>query len=624
MIHTHGRLLLSLLVGLWCLAGNAATARAYNSDTHSRLAELAVRSMSEIDHARLPVPPGEGALFAQYLAAIQGAPEKLVLLRTGLPRRQGDGTSIESGGAYPFGDNHSACELYGDDEDTLDLMKVEEFRILDLRYLPVPENSCQLVPALRGRAEVDNLEFDAEGIPVDPGALQRRVLELTLGVHGIAVDHHLHDTTLWFRPTNAGVSPVGIGVEASSRIWDAGVGTLLLPFVCFYNAVFEDGCDFDDSYDLARQYNPVDYIQGWFPGIGNIQESDYTTLWHFLHVDDPDPEFNDVRGMRHERAGPSMVPGAVDVVITAATFASGMSLKARSANGTTQYGQYDRVHRTWQQWQAHPIGVTEFSPIQHLARYGWERFIDGGAVNSGHLAWPLHALGDAAAPHHVVGTTAWGHRPFEDLVDHDQEDFLPSRSASAQTQQLERVALKGFHWWKLFRTNQDVSSLVVELALDTRDKVLDQDDWAYFDPASTLYHTAGAGAGEALYDFAVMDDGVREATQDILEESSGAQLAFLAVAATHVGSGPPRADVDCPTGQTFSVQLSQPGCTATPSPAPPRESIEDAGVDSISGPETTDGGALDGGACEQPCNIELPCPSGMTCLAGCCRFTDPR
>jgi hypothetical protein len=91
-----------------------------------------------------------------------------------------------------------------------------------------------------------------------------------------------------------------------------------------------------------------------------------------------------------------------------------------------------------------------------------------------------------------------------------------------------------------------------------------------------------------------------------------------------VGSGPPRADVDCPTGQTFSVQLSQPGCTATPSPAPPRESIEDAGVDSISGPETTDGGALDGGACEQPCNIELPCPSGMTCLAGCCRFTDPR
>src|SRR5687768_2262778 len=432
MKNQHFRLLLSLLIGAWWFASGARTARAYNPDTHSRLAELAVRTMSEIDHGALPVPPGEAALFAQYLAAIQGAPDKLLLLRTGLPRRQGDGSSIEEG-RYPFGDNHGVCALYDDAQDTLDLTKVEQFRIMDLRYLPVPEDSCQLIPALRGNADVDNLRFGPDDRPVDASALQRRVLELTLGVHAVATDNHLHDTTLWFRPTNAGVTPLGIGVEASSRIWNAGVGTLLLPFVCVYNAVFGDGCDFDDSYDLARQYNPVDYIQGWIPGIGNIQESDYTTLWHFLHVDDPFPEYNDVRGMRHERAGPSMVPGAVDVVITAATFASGLSLKARSSNGTTQYGQYDRVHRTWQQWQAHPIGVTEFSPIQHLARYGWERFLDGGAVNSGHLAWPLHALGDAAAPHHLVGTTGWGHRPFEDLVDHDQEDFLPARSASAQT-----------------------------------------------------------------------------------------------------------------------------------------------------------------------------------------------
>ena len=52
MKNQHFRLLLSLLIGAWWFATGARTARAYNPDTHTRLAELAVRTMSETE--RLP------------------------------------------------------------------------------------------------------------------------------------------------------------------------------------------------------------------------------------------------------------------------------------------------------------------------------------------------------------------------------------------------------------------------------------------------------------------------------------------------------------------------------------------------------------------------------------------
>src|SRR5690554_6795129 len=70
-------------------------AHAYNAKTHSRLTELAVRSMSEVDHGSLEVPSDDPELFTEYLAAIQAVPAKLILLKTGLPRRQGDGSVLE-------------------------------------------------------------------------------------------------------------------------------------------------------------------------------------------------------------------------------------------------------------------------------------------------------------------------------------------------------------------------------------------------------------------------------------------------------------------------------------------------------------------------------------------------
>src|SRR6185503_4466856 len=97
-------------------------------------------------------------------------------------------------------------------------------------------------------------------------------------------------------------------------------------------------------------------------------------------------------------------PGAVDVVIGAGAQVAGISLNALSSDGDNRYGQYDEVGRLFPEWQAHTVGMLEFSPLHNLARYGWEKFTSGGGSDSSALAWPLHAIGDAVAPQHVVGS----------------------------------------------------------------------------------------------------------------------------------------------------------------------------------------------------------------------------
>jgi len=60
------------------------------------------------------------------------------------------------------------------------------------------------------------------------------------------------------------------------------------------------------------------------------------------------------------------------------------------------------------------------------------------------LAWPLHAIGDVCAPHHVVGTTSWGHRPFEEIVDHHEPSFIPEFDTDDAGTQLRSIVMKGF------------------------------------------------------------------------------------------------------------------------------------------------------------------------------------
>lgn len=70
--------------------------------------------------------------------------------------------------------------------------------------------------------------------------------------------------------------------EWLSKGWKYGAGALAAPFKCAYDALFGDGCDFSSGFDLADEYNPVTYVDGWIPGYGTHTSKDYTGIWHFM------------------------------------------------------------------------------------------------------------------------------------------------------------------------------------------------------------------------------------------------------------------------------------------------------------------------------------------------------
>jgi hypothetical protein len=85
------------------------------------------------------------------------------------------------------------------------------------------------------------------------------------------------------------------------------------------------GCDIDDAFELANESNPVDYVEGWIPGFGELRSAeDYAGLWHFINVDADGVFFNDVPGMIYHHAGPDY-PGIMDIVVMAGADFSGLS-----------------------------------------------------------------------------------------------------------------------------------------------------------------------------------------------------------------------------------------------------------------------------------------------------------
>ncbi|HVJ18559.1 MAG TPA: hypothetical protein VM686_24230, partial [Polyangiaceae bacterium] len=228
---------------------------------------------------------------------------------------------------------------------------------------------------------------------------------------------------------------------------------------------------------------------------------------------------------------------------------------------------------------------------------------------------------------HVVGTTSWGHRPFEEIVDHHEPSFIPEFDTDDAGTQLRSIVMKGFSWWLQFRQGEDMEALVEALAQQTRDKVAAEGDWAYQDWASVVWQTYNAAgtsnrAAEAQYDTSGHLDDIRE----LLEDAAGASLAVLTVAASKAATNP-MGDIKCPAGTEFQLDpahYDNPAphgrCSAPPPPPAPPTDLADAGVgvvgDAGSAAPTCDAGS--------PCSDDSTCPeSAPYCLGGCCSDYPP-
>jgi hypothetical protein len=95
-------------------------------------------------------------------------------------------------------------------------------------------------------------------------------------------------------------------------------------------------------------------------------------------------------------------------------------------------GHPDSVIRSASQWETATGAHIDYTPVDNLAMWGWKEFKakkvdDDPAVAADaapRLGWALHALGDATVPMHVVGTTGFGHRPYEESFDNRWEQLV--------------------------------------------------------------------------------------------------------------------------------------------------------------------------------------------------------
>src|SRR5262249_30235191 len=150
------------------------------------------------------------------------------------------------------------------------------------------------------------------------------------------------------------------------------------------------------------------------------------------------------------------------------------------------------------EWELAPMGHIVFSPVDNLGLYGWKGFVeDPSAHVAKSLGWPLHAIGDSVAPHHVTGTTGYGHRPYEDSAEQNWNRILYQDLATipevrvAQYQQLRRIIEHGFAYWQIMNDLRashpggplqavPIRSFVTRIAQDTYVETTEPDgspDW---------------------------------------------------------------------------------------------------------------------------------------------------
>lgn len=616
-------------------------ASAFNEDTHRRIVEFSVDAMSTRTGTRPATPAGvTEAQWTAFLDQMQNALDELSRLHTGLT------------GAYK-----GAYERDTDDARAkpvpIDLIVPGsyEFNVpADCNYhvrVVAPPYTQSREYNLLNAANIPIKDFpytveDQYGPCVYklPAGDRTAGLGEVLGWHAASVDWRELDTSLWARPTNAGV--FGLIQEAETRAFETIGGAFAYPFVCLARALQGKGCHFNEAIDVARHVNVLELVEGLVPGIGPFDSDVTTGMWHFIDVDATWNRFNDTRGLFYENAGPGHIPGAFDVGIMAAFDLAGLTIEPYRATGPKRYGKYDRFSRNAVTWESHNVGHTEFSPVSNLATYGWDQF-DG--TDAAALSWPLHAIGDAAAPQHVAGTTGWGHRPFEDAVDRIRYSLLPRAKDTSFAAIRDRILANAYNRSKGFGTNQSIAEFVIREARVTRDIARADNDWVFDDVASDKY----------LEPLQHVDSiqGYRDhpaRLQPFVEHAVAHTIAFLIRASSRMKPNLPGIDQEtlCLPNQYFTGE--EPGCANGTAPGTSSQS-EPLGVESVScagggGPCTVTGDCCSGLTCSgatstnygtcstivtpppDDCGSSAHCPAGnectgtTACVSGCCKPVD--
>jgi hypothetical protein len=592
MIRAQNKRFLACL-GVALVISPAAPARAYNSGTHFRIASFAWQTMRMASDAELrnhvPFelrPTGTSFSFPDERrdceigeARCAGSTEdsyRAFLHELGASRRRLNelAPAVPDAGRITVTGKRSEPDHIKDEgpcHATPEAARVGAFQWkIGGAYHPaimangeyVASSSCSLQDApWSGLYRAGTHSTRGLSLPDDGKAFQGRVF----GYHAQQPDNLWGDTLFRTSPV---FGPV-LGVAA--QVVDGFLGFLFIAAACAAALVVSFfGGDVDECVAEGLAAADSVSVERWLkkvlPGWDGEPSGDLVGVWHFIRPNDAG-FFNDAPGLDYAHAGPgNNGPGALDQAIRLASGILWLRLNANTSDGEDHYfistnedGQEPSRPREDYYDQA-LVADLEFEPLDNLAQYGWARFRESAAAgkwSAEGLAFPLHALGDASVPQHAVGSTAYGHRPYEDWVDfnlselllescRDDDAFSPRACSDSflrlQIAQARRVLQWAHYFHSKTSSDEGVRKLTTLVAKETLSLVGDRPDaWPFCDACSTAYflddpdESLVQKAGVSLVELGLPSKSAatgryhenREDIRRLVEMSVGATIALL-------------------------------------------------------------------------------------------------
>ena len=525
-----------VLMALLLLPGLAS---AHNYEVHRDMTEMSYEIMILVGddlgkppHERRITRPADitPADWEAFLKDVDQARRKLQLLKNGLPLAKSavcerDGSNVGTGWAF---------------EQPNVNKQLKDTRAVALDYKT--GSDCGVEFNFKPTGIYAELNKDPRtGVPDASGEI--------LGFWAADIDDHKDDTHFFIKPTSIG--GLGAAEKKADELITDGISIPLIPLFCLFECIF-GGCDdcARDARDFADSVNPTDEIIGLIPGFGDISGLPYVGVWHFMGMQPgADPRFDDPSGYAMDNGGPFGKPDAMVTGMIAVLDWTGMTLNWDKSDGPKRYeitGGND-FHRNTStrsraKWMFPPFPHLIFEPADNLGKYGWNQFKSQRTKTAEPLSFPLHALGDATVPMHVVNSSGWGHRPFEDAVQDAWPRLLylsdvPSEQAQAealQREQANRILVKAYGWrkfildWRSSHPGEQetvpIRDMVTELAQQTFNYAnsLQATGWPY-SPTASLIYLADPGAAKNIY----LHNAEVDHTRPLIENGIAATLAFL-------------------------------------------------------------------------------------------------
>jgi cysteine-rich repeat protein len=460
----------ALLLATFGVAAASSPVHAYNEKTHQTTTKIAFDIMRLVAHERainqsmvsgqdaLATPPDgiDPAEWQQFIAAIDQGTYRILGQDSGLP-------------------DYGACTgvqgLRMHELPPLDGENMMEYHFQYLDKERDGKNKCTQAQYKRGPLFQQLNQAFPRGVMAGSA----------LGVHAAAPDRYDHDWYVFHDPFQVGGA--GLMWDHIDRGTSILIGAFAAPIFCLVKLFKGDGlCSRDDIKDFSDRANPVPQVRGvvnaafslfsfkipgdWGTGIGHLMN--YSPSAQNVH--------DDIEGFHQERSGWRGRPGLTDLMIMLAGDTLGLCIDPVDSDGARAYEICDgsrncgtnevlddhsaSKRRTNPYWRSSTLGHTAFTPLDNLAYYGWHKALNPNfpepgppvaiRVHADELARPLHALGDIAAPHHLIAGLGWGHRIYEPMVEEFWERLQtidnPEATLQEQYAQARSILKRAFVW----------------------------------------------------------------------------------------------------------------------------------------------------------------------------------